>query len=381
MSDAIEPFVVDVAEAVLDDLRTRLGLTRFPDQVDGSSWDAGMPVDYLRELVSYWREGYDWRAEEARLNELTHCRTTIDGQPVHFVYARSPHADALPLLLTHGWPGSIVEFLDVIPKLVDPTAHGGRAEDAFHVIAPSLPGYGFSGPTRSPGWDVLRIAEAFVVLMDRLGCPRYGAQGGDWGAQVTTRIASIDPAHCAAIHLNMPLGSRHAGQGDLTEEEQADVAAMARFQREEAGYASEQGTKPHTIGAALDDSPAGLLAWIVEKFRSWSDCNGDPETCFTRDRLLTNVTVYWVTGTGTSAARLYWESSRSGALTAELPFISVPTGIARYPKEPIRWPRSWVEQQYNVTSWTTMPRGGHFAAMEQPDLFTENVRAFFRSVR
>jgi epoxide hydrolase len=381
MSDAIEPFVIDVADALLDDLRIRLGRTRFPHQVDGSSWDAGMPVDYLRELVAYWKDEYDWRVEEARLNELTHCRTTIDGQPVHFVYARSPHAEALPLLLTHGWPGSVVEFLDVIPKLVDPTAHGGRAEDAFHVIAPSLPGYGFSGPTRSPGWDVLRIAKAFVVLMDRLGHPRYGAQGGDWGAQVTSRIASIDPGHCAAIHLNMPLGTRRADKGDLTEEERADVAAMARFQREEAGYASEQGTKPHTIGAALDDSPAGLLAWIVEKFRTWSDCEGDPETCFTRDQLLTNVTVYWVTGTATSAARLYWESGRSGALSAELPFISVPTGIARYPKEPIRWPRSWVERQYNVTSWTTMPRGGHFAAMEQPDLFTEDLRAFFRTVR
>lgn len=381
MSDTVEPFVVDVDEAVLDDLRARLARTRFPQQVEGSSWDAGMPVGYLRDLVAYWQDGYDWRAQEARLNELSQFRTTIDGQSIHFVHARSPHPDALPLLLTHGWPGSIVEFLEVVPKLVDPTAHGGRAEDAFHVIAPSLPGYAFSGPTHAPGWDVLRIAEAFVVLMDRLGYSGYGAQGGDWGAQVTTRIASIDPAHCVAIHLNMPLGSRPADPGPLTEEEQADLAAMARFQREEAGYANEQGTKPHTVGAALDDSPAGLLAWIVEKFRTWSDCDGDPESCFSRDQLLTNVTVYWVTGTATSAARLYWESNRSGVLTTELPFIDVPTGVARYPKEVLRWPRAWVERQYNVTSWTTMPRGGHFAAMEQPDLFAEDVRAFFRTVR
>ena len=381
MNDPFAPFVVDVDEAVLDDLRARLARTRFAQQVDGSSWEAGMPGDYLRKLVAYWQDGFDWRAQEARLNELAQFRTTIDDQTIHFVHARSPHPDAMPLLLTHGWPGSFVEFREVIPKLVDPTAHGGRAEDAFHVVAPSLPGYAFSGPTRSPGWDVLRIARAFTVLMDRLGYDRYGAQGGDWGAQVTTRIPLVDPEHCAAIHLNMALGSRPDEPGPLTEEEQADLASMARFQREEAAYSAEQSTKPNTVGAALDDSPAGLLAWIVEKFRTWSDCNGDPETCFSRDQLLTNVTVYWVTGTATSAARLYWESNRSGALRSELPFVTVPTGVARYPKEVLRWPRAWVERQYNVTSWTAMPRGGHFAAMEQPDLFAEDLRAFFGTVR
>jgi epoxide hydrolase len=381
MSDAVEPFLVNVDEVVLDDLRDRLARTRFAQQVDGSSWDAGMPGDYLRELVAYWRDDYDWRAEEARLNQLNQYRTTIDDQTIHFVHARSPHADAMPLLLTHGWPGSFVEFQEVIPKLVDPTAHGGRAEDAFHVVAPSLPGYAFSGPTKSPGWDVLRIARAFTVLMDRLGYDRYGAQGGDWGAQVTTRIPLLDPEHCIAIHLNMALGSRPAEPGPLTEEEQADLASMALFQRKEAAYAAEQGTKPNTVGAALDDSPVGLLAWIVEKFRTWSDCDGDPESCFTRDQLLTNVTVYWVTGTATSAARLYFESNRSGVLSAELPFITVPTGVARYPKEVLGWPRAWVERQYHVTSWTTMPRGGHFAAMEQPELFAEDLRAFFRTVR
>lgn len=381
MTAVVEPFVVHVDDDVLEDLRARLERTRFPEQVEGSGWEAGMPVAYLRELVAYWLDGYDWRAQEARLNELPQCRTVVDGQPVHFVHARSPHPGALPLLLTHGWPGSIVEFLDVVPMLVDPTAHGGRAEDACHVVAPSLPGYAFSGPTLDPGWDVLRIAKAFVVLMDRLGYPRYGAQGGDWGAQVTTRIAALDPGHCAAIHLTMPLGSRPAEPGPLTEEEQADVAEMARFQREEAGYASEQGTRPHTIGAALDDSPAGLLAWIVEKFRAWSDCGGDVEACFTKDQLLTNVMLYWVTRTATSAARLYWETNRSGVLTTGLPFITVPTGVARYPKEVLRWPRAWVERQYHVTSWSTMPRGGHFAAMEQPRLFAEDLRSFFRTVR
>jgi len=379
MSEAIDTFQIRVDESVLEDLRDRLTRTRFPDQIEGTGWDYGIPIDYLRELVAYWRDRYDWRAQEARLNQLAHFHTRIDGQSIHFIHARSPHAEAFPLLLVHGWPGTVIEFLDVIPRLTDPEAYGGQAADAFHVIAPSLPGYAFSEPPRTRGWDVQRIADAFIELMGRLGYARYGAQGGDWGAQVTTRVAAMDPAHCAAIHLNMPIGTPPDTPGPLTEEEQADLAAMEQFQREESGYANEQGTKPQTLGAALNDSPAGLLAWIVEKFRTWSDCDGSPENCFTRDQLITNVMLYWVTQTSASSARLYWETRNRGSW-AGAPYIGVPTGVARYPKEVLRWPRSWVERQYNVTHWAIMARGGHFAAMEQPALFTEDLRAFFRTV-
>jgi pimeloyl-ACP methyl ester carboxylesterase len=378
MNDAIERFEIHVDDAVLDDLRDRLARTRIPDQIDGTGWEYGVPADYLRALVDYWRHAYDWRAQEARLNQLEHFRTRIDGQSIHFVHARSPHADAFPLLLTHGWPGSIVEFLDVIPRLAVPDAHGGHSGDAFHIVAPSLPGYGFSEPTRTRGWDVPRIARAFIELVRRLGYARYGAQGGDWGAQVTTRMGAFDPEHCAAIHLNMPIADPPEEPVPLTEEEQRDLAALQQFRREESGYAQEQMTKPQTLGAALNDSPAGLLAWIVEKFRTWSDCDGDPENAFTRDQLITNVMTYWVTQTITASTRLYWENKNS----AEPPrFVPVPTGVARYPKEPLRLPRAWVERRYNVTYWADMPRGGHFAAMEQPDPFVDDVRTFFRSVR
>jgi epoxide hydrolase len=363
----IEPFTIHVADAVLDDLRERLARTRFADQITGTGWEYGIPLDYLRELVAYWRDEFDWRAQEARLNALPQFRITIDGQSVHFIHARSPNPDALPLLLIHGWPGTVVEFLDVLPRLTD----------TFHIVVPSLPGYGFSEPTRTPGWDVPRVARAFITLMDRLGYARYGAQGGDWGAQVTTRIGAMDPEHCAAIHLNMPLGSRPAETVELSEADQAGLAALQQFQREESGYAIEQSTKPQTIGAALNDSPAGLLAWIVEKFRTWSDCNGDVESVFTRDQLLTNVMLYWVTQTATSSARLYWEHMHNPEKPAR---VAVPTGVARYPKEILRYPRAWVEQQYNVTHWVDMPRGGHFAAMEQPELFAEDLKAFFATV-
>ena len=362
----IEPFEVHVDEAVLDDLRDRLARTRFADQIDGTGWEYGFPVDYLRELVAYWRNEFAWREQEARLNELPQFRTTIDGQSVHFVHACSPHDDAFPLILTHGWPGSFIEFLDVIPLLTD----------RFHVVVPSLPGYGFSEPTRARGWDVPRIARAFIELMARLGYSRYGAQGGDWGAQVATRIGVLDVEHCAAIHVNMPIGDRPDEPAELSDDDRAGLVALQQFQREESGYAIEQSTKPQTLGAALNDSPAGLLAWIVEKFRTWSDCDGNPEKVFTRDQLLTNITVYWVTQTITSSARLYWENMHSAE---KPPTVTVPTGVARYPREILRYPRSWVERRYNVVRWADMPRGGHFAAMEQPELFADDLRTFFSS--
>ena len=377
----IEPYEIRVEDPVLDDLRDRLARTRFPDQIEGTGWEYGVDVGYLRDLVSYWHDTYDWRAQEEALNRFDHFRTTVDGQGIHFIHARSGDPDALPLLLTHGWPGSIVEFLDVIPRLTDPEAHGGRPGDAFHVVAPSLPGYGFSEPPRSRGWDPQRIATAFVELMGRLGYPAYGAQGGDWGAQVTTRIGSLDPEHCAAIHLNMALGSPPPTSETLTEEEQADLAMMKEFGDEESGYANEQGTKPQTIGVALNDSPAGLLAWIVEKFRTWSDCDGNPENCFTREQLVTNVMLYWISQTSASSARLYWETKHQDRATRTAPFVDIPTGVARYPKEVLRWPRSWIEQQYNVVHWAVMDRGGHFPAMEQPELFVDDLRDFFRRAR
>jgi pimeloyl-ACP methyl ester carboxylesterase len=375
---AIEPFEIHVDDAVFDDLHDRLARTRLADQIAGTGWEYGIPLDYLRELVAYWRDEYDWRAQEARLNELDHFRTRVDGQSIHFVHARSPHPDARPLLLTHGWPGSIVEFLDVVEPLTHPEDHGGAAADAFHVIAPSLPGYGFSEPTRTTGWDVPRVAGAFVELMARLGYSRYVAQGGDWGAQVATCIGVIDPEHCAAIHLNMPIGARPEEPVELSDDDRAGLAAMREFQREESGYALEQSTKPQTVGVALNDSPAGLLAWIVEKFRTWSDCDGNPETVFTRDQLLTNVTTYWVTQTITSSARLYWEHTHS---RSRPDYVGVPTGIARYPKEILRYPRAWVERCYNVTYWADQPRGGHFAAMEQPELFVADLRRFATTIR
>ena len=377
----IERFEIRIDGSVLDDLRNRLALTRLPDQIDGTGWEYGIPEDYLRDLVEYWRDTYDWRAQEARLNELAHYRTWIDGQSIHFIHARSAHADAFPVLLMHGWPGSVVEFLDVIPRLTDPEAHDGSAADAFHVIAPSLPGYGFSEPTRTRGWGPSRVAAAFTELMDRLGYTRYGAQGGDWGAQVATRIGALDPQHCVGIHPNMPLADRPDEPEPLSDAEQADLAVIAHFRREESGYAQEQGTKPQTLGVALNDSPAGLLAWIVEKFRTWSDCDGHPENAFTRDQMITNVMTYWVTQTITSSTRLYWERMHIDAPEDATGFVGVPTGIARYPKEPLRIPRPWVERRYNVTHWADMPRGGHFAAMEQPTLFVDDLRSFFRTVR
>lgn len=381
MTAAVEPFTVRVDDAVLADLRDRLARTRFPDQPAGTGWEYGIPLAYLRELVDSWRDGYDWRAQEARLNELPQFVTRIDGQTVHFVHARAARPDAMPLLLVHGWPGGMVEFLDVIPRLTDPGAFGGDPADAFHVVAPSLPGYGFSGPTTEAGWNVTRVALACATLMERLGYERYGAQGGDWGAQVATRLGGLDAGHCAAIHVNMPIADPPEEQVVLDDRDRAGLAALAQFQREESGYALEQSTKPQTLGAALGDSPAGLLAWIVEKFRTWSDCDGDPETVFTRDQLLTNVTIYWVTGTITSSMRLYWEHRHAGAADAPPEYVAVPTGVARYPKEVLRFPRPWVERKYHVTHWVDMPRGGHFAAMEHPESFTADLRTFFRTVR
>lgn len=382
MGDEVEPYRIAVPDAVLADLAGRLARTRLPDQLPGTGWEWGTPAPWLADLVDHWRLGYDWRTEEAGLNRFPQVRTEIDGGGVHALHVRSPHPGALPVMLIHGWPGSVVEFLDVVPRLVDPPAFGGDAADALHVVVPSLPGHGFSGPTRAPGWDVARIAAAFVVLMDRMGYGRFGVQGGDWGAQIGTRLALLAPDRVVGLHLNMPLASPPASPGDLTDEERADLAAMTRFQREHAAYAAVHMAAPQTLGAALADSPVGLLAWIGERFATWSDHDGDPLCVFSRDRLLTNVMTYWVTGTITSSLRLYRETAVGGALREPLPFVDVPTGVARYPAENVlRFPRSWVERQYRITRWSTPDVGGHFAAMEQPATFADDVLAFFRTVR
>jgi microsomal epoxide hydrolase len=385
MSEATPPFRIDVPDVVLNDLRERLARTRLPDQIDGAGWEYGTELGYLRELVAYWRDKFDWRAQEAALNRFAQFRTELDGVRLHFLHVRSPHPGAFPLLITHGWPGSIFEFHKVIGPLVDPPAHGGEARDAFHVVCPSIPGYGFSEPPRTRGWDARRMAEINAKLMARLGYARYGAQGGDWGAIISTQNAQVDPEHCAAIHLNMVVALPPPGAGDptagLSAVEKQAVADLFAFQKNETGYQAIQGTKPQTLGYGLNDSPAGLAAWIVEKFRTWSDCGGDVERRFTRDELLTNVTIYWVSHSITSSTRLYYETMKSGRFGPVSGRIEQPTGCAIFPKELYRAPRAWAERVYNVQQWTVMPSGGHFAALEEPKLLVDDVRSFFRKVR
>ncbi len=381
---AIVPFTIHVPDAVLADLKQRLARTRFTDEIEGADWNYGVNLTYLKELVAYWRDRFDWRAQERRLNQFEQFKTNIDGLNVHFIWRKSKERNAFPLLITHGWPGSFVEFPKIIGPLTDPVAHGGRTEDAFDVVVPSIPGYGFSDRPREPGYSSTRMAAIEAKLMARLGYTRYGAQGGDWGALIAAPLAINDRAHVAGIHLNMCAAAQPPGVTDpmagLTPPEQERMRARVTFQNEETGYSTEHGTKPQTIGAALNDSPVGLAAWIVEKFRTWCDCEGNPETKFTKDELLTNITLYWVTQTATSSARLYYETRHANsAFPAQR--VEVPTACAQFPKEIIWSPRPWVEARYNLKRWTEFPRGGHFAALEQPDALVNDVRAFFRDLR
>jgi pimeloyl-ACP methyl ester carboxylesterase len=374
-----DPFRVAVPEPDLADLGARLAAARFPNEVRDGGWEYGTDLGYLRELVGYWQDSFDWRAQEERLNSVEQFTTSIDGQRIHFLHRRSALPGALPLLLVHGWPGSVLEFLDSIPGLTAPE----DPADAFDVVVPSLPGYGFSGPTSEPGWHPRRMAAAFARLMESLGYERYGVQGGDWGSIVVANLADLEPDRVAGLHVNFLTAPRPAGDrtAALPPEEQADIEAMRRWQERESGYSAIQGTKPQTVGYALEDSPVGLAAWIVEKFRAWSDCGGDVERSFTKDQLLANVCVYWFTRTATSSARLYFEMRRAGAGAVPQAPVRVPTGVANYPGEVTKVPRAWAERRYNITHWVDMPRGGHFAAMEVPDLFVGDVRAFFRTVR
>jgi epoxide hydrolase len=374
----ISPHRIDISQGALDDLRDRLGRTRWPDELPGVGWDLGVPLDYLKGLAEYWATTYDWRGQEAALNEFAQFTTVIDDQNVHFLHVRSPEPEALPLLITHGWPGSIAEFLDIIGPLTDPAAYGGDPADAFHVIAPSIPGFGFSGPTHETGWNTVRVAYAWAELMRRLGYERYGAQGGDTGALVSPELGRIDPEHLAGIHVNnlltFPSGELH----DLSDADQGRLKLMQRWQNEMAGYASIQSTRPQTLAYALTDSPAGQLAWIVEKFKEWTDPAARlPEDAVDRDRLLTDVSIYWLTATAGSSARLYYEGAKSWGQPAEP--SAVPTGVAVFPMDITI--RSIAESQHNIVHWTEFDRGGHFAAMEAPGLLVADIREFFRPLR
>jgi pimeloyl-ACP methyl ester carboxylesterase len=379
---APEPFTIDVPDAVLDDLHRRLDATRWPDQAPGEAWSLGIPVDVVRTAVDHWRTRYDWRAREARMNAWPNFVTEAAGERVHFIHVRSPHADATPIVLTHGWPGSFVEFLDVLGPLTDPTAHGGRAEDAFHVVVPSMPGYGFSGPTVQPGFHIDRVADAVAEVMAQLGYDRYIAQGGDWGAIVTRRLGEAYPDRLLGVHVNMLFafpGPDDDAMAGVTDAEKARMGAAGARIADGTGYMSIQSTRPQTLAYGLTDSPAGLAAWILEKFRAWSDLEpGGLDATFGWDRLLDNLTVYWVTNTAGSAARLYAESTRAGngAAQAWTGRVDVPTGHAVYPYELLQTPRAWADRRYRIVHWTEQERGGHFAAFERPDAFVADLRAY-----
>ncbi|AXB42618.1 epoxide hydrolase family protein [Amycolatopsis albispora] len=367
------PFRIDVPEAALDDLRARLAAARLPDQLPGTGWTYGVPLERLTELAEYWRTGYDWRRHERELNRFDQFTTTIDGQRVHFFHVRSPEPGALPLLLTHGWPASGAEFAELIGPLTDPRAHGGDPADAFHVVVPSIPGYGFSGPTTETGWDVTRIARAWAELMRRLGYHRYGAHGGDWGARISPELARLDGEHVMGLHLNAFVAFPDNDIDGLTEHERQVADGLSNWDGERTGYAQIQATRPQTLAYGLVDSPTGLLAWDTE----WFDAYGDDVGGISADRILTMVTITWLTGTAGSSARLYREGAANWA--PDKPFCPVPTGIAVFPGDATI--RRFAEREHRVVHFTEFDRGGHFAALQVPDLLTGDLRAFFRGLR
>lgn len=383
INDEIRPFRIDIPQADLDDLRQRLDRTRWGAQLPGAGWERGVPVDYLRDLAQYWGSGYDWRKHEEQLNAYPQFLTGIDGLDVHFLHVRSAEPGAFPLVLTHGWPGSVVEFLDVIGPLTDPRAHGGDPADAFHLVIPSLPGFGFSGPIREAGWDSRRIATAFAELMHRLGYRRYGAQGGDFGAFISPDLGRVDPEHVAGVHVNaatmgfIPWGELDPVElAELTDAEKVRLDRMKAFLSEGNGYFQIQATRPQTLAHGLSDSPAGQLAWIVEKFKEWTHGGGLPQDAIDRDRILTNVMLYWLTGTAGSAANIYYESMHSSNWPTP---STVPTGVAVFAEDIAI--RRYAERGNNIVHWSEFSRGGHFAALEAPDLLVDDVRVFFRGLR
>ncbi|HJZ91503.1 MAG TPA: epoxide hydrolase [Gemmataceae bacterium] len=378
----VKPFKYEAPPSALDDLKERLKRTRWPDRETVKDWSQGVPLAKVKALVEHWQTDYDWRRGEARLNSFPQFRTKIDGLNIHFLHVRSRHENALPILITHGWPGSVFEFLKVIDPLTNPTAHGGRAEDAFHVVAPSLPGFAFSDKPAERGWNSERIAKAWGELMRRLGYKRYVAQGGDWGSIVTTTLAQKRPEGLVGIHLNMPfVFPDPIPTTGLSKAEQKAVEAFKRFQTDGFGYFALQSTRPQTLGYALADSPVGQAAWIYEKFHAWTDNKGDPESALGRDEMLDNITLYWLTDTAASSARIYFEHAgvvgkgNSGR-------VELPVGCSIFPGEIVPAPRSWAERFYpKLIHWNELDRGGHFAAWEQPALFTKELRDCFRSLR
>jgi epoxide hydrolase len=383
-SDAeVRSFRIEVPQADIEDLRDRLSRTRWPDELPGAGWDYGVPLEYIQHLADYWRTSYDWRTHEDRLNAFPQFTTTIDGQKIHFLHVRSPESDALPLVLTHGWPGSIAEFVNVIGPLTDPRAHGGNAADAFHLVIPSIPGFGFSGPTREQGWNVGRVAKAWAELMRRLDYERYGAQGGDLGALISPELGHVDPEHVVGIHLNaatvgfIPWGEVAPEQlATFTDEEKARLARMQKFLTEGNAYFQMHATRPQTIAYGLTDSPVGLLAWIVDKFNEWT--HGPLDRAVERDEVLTNVMFYWLTATAGSAARLYYENMHAKRDWGRPP-SPTPVGVAAFAEDISI--RRYGEQANKIVHWSDFTRGGHFAALEAPDLLVGDIREFFSKVR
>jgi len=379
----IQPFRIDIPQASIGDLNHRLARTRWLSELAGIGWSRGVPVDYLKGLVEYWRTGYDWRAQEARINAFPQFTTTIDGQTIHFLHVQSPEPNATPLMLIHGWPGSFVEFIELIGPLTNPPAHGGDPADAFHVVIPSIPGFAFSTPLNEAGWTHGRIAKAFTELMTRLGYDRHGVQGGDVGAFVAPLMGQVEPERIIGLHVNalvtFPSGDPAELEG-LTEAEQERLARFQNFEQDMSGYASIQGTRPQTVAYGLADSPVGQLAWIVEKFKEWTDPSATlPEDAVGRDHLLTDVSIYWFTNTAGSSANLYFETYHDPSMFAPRARGTVPTGVAVSTTQDVAIKRL-AERDHNIVRWTEFDKGGHFAAMENPEFLIEDVRAFFRSL-
>ena len=386
----VRPFRIEVPEEAITDLRRRIADTRWPERETVSDLSQGAPLAKVQELVQYWGSSYDWRKVEAKLNALPQFVTSIDGVDIQFAHVRSPHPDAMPMIITHGWPGSIIELLKVVGPLTDPTAHGGRAEDAFHLVLPSLPDYGFSGKPRDTGWDAIHIASAWTELMRRLGYDHYVSQGGDWGAIISHVMAIQAPEGLLGIHVNMPatvpaaiakvLSNSDPMPLGLTNEEQKAFASLDSFYKSGSAYSAIMMTRPQTLGYGLSDSPAGLAAWIYDKFAAWTDSGGVPEDVLSLDEMLDDISLYWFSNSGTSAARLYWEVAGGNPFNAL--DISIPVGVTVFPGEIYQAPRSWAEQNYHrLTYWNEVAKGGHFAAFEQPEIFTNEVRAAFRTLR
>lgn len=377
----ITPFKVSVPRSAIDDLKHRLKNTRWPEKETVSDWSQGVPLHKAKALIAYWADKYDWRKFEKRINAYPQFRTEIDGLGIHFIHVRSKHENALPIILTHGWPGSVVEFLKVIEPLTNPTEHGGKAEDAFHVVIPSQPGFGFSDKPQAEGWTVVRTANAWAELMARLGYSKWVAQGGDWGSGVTHALGHVRPAGLVAAHVNWPLVFPEKFPDSPTPEEKAAMDAAARFASNQFGYFKEQATRPQTIGYALADSPVGQATWIYEKFQAWTDNRGEPEDALTIDEMLDDISLYWFTDTAASSARIYWENARNGG-GFDTGRIELPMAATIFPKEIYRAPKTWAEAHWpNLFYWNEVDKGGHFAAFEQPALFTDEMRKAFRSIR